>query len=309
MESEFIEWLRSRLPSSPALRLGPGDDAAILRLGDRAECVVTVDMLNDGVDFELSKVEPRRVGRKALAVNLSDLAAMAARPLAIVVAAVLPRQGGKQLAIELFEGMLPLAERYQVAIAGGDTNSWDGPLAISITAIGELTEHGALLRSGARPGDRILVTGAFGGSILGHHFDFEPRVHEALRLQADYTLHAGIDVSDGLTCDLNHICTESRCGAIVDIDQVPVSPAACRLATERADGISSLEHALGDGEDFELILAVPPATARELIDAQPIGAMLTDIGEFTTETGLRQRDANGLISPLIPRGYEHRFNP
>jgi thiamine-monophosphate kinase len=260
-------------------------------------------MLNDGIDFDLARVEARRVGRKALAVNLSDLAAMAARPLAIVAAVVLPRSGGRELARQLFEGMLPLAERYQVAIAGGDTNSWDGPLAISITAIGEVTEHGPLLRSGARAGDRIVVTGRFGGSLLGHHFDFEPRIHEALRLKADYPLHAGIDVSDGLSRDLAHICEESRVGAIVDVESVPISPAAFQMD----DGRTPLEHALGDGEDFELVLAVPPEAARELIDSQPIGVQLTDIGEFTAELGLRQRDGAGVVRPLEPRGYEHRF--
>ena len=303
MEFEFIAWLRSRLPQSPLLRLGPGDDAAILRLGDRAECVVTVDMLNEGIDFELGRVAARRIGWKALAVNLSDLAAMAARPLAVVVAVVLPRSGGYELAVELFEGMLPLAERYQVAIAGGDTNSWDGPLAISVTAIGELTEHGPLLRSGARPGDRILVTGSFGGSILGHHLDFEPRVHEALRLKADFPLHAGIDVSDGLSRDLGHICEESHLGAIVDVDQVPIAPAAFQLD----DGRTPLEHALGDGEDFELVLAVPPDAARELVDSQPIGVSITDIGEFTAEPGLRQRNSAGEVAPLAPSGFEHSF--
>ena len=303
MESEFIAWLRSRLPSSPILRLGPGDDAAILRLGHFAECVVTVDMLNDGVDFHLGRDEPRRIGRKSLAVNLSDLAAMAAKPLAIVVAVVLPTHGGRELAVELVEGMLPLAERYQVAIAGGDVNSWDGPLAISITAIGQVTEHGPLLRSGARPGDRIIVTGAFGGSILGHHLDFEPRMHEALRLNADYPLHAGIDVSDGLARDLAHICEESNVGAIVDVDRLPISPAAYQMN----DGRSPLVHALGDGEDFELVLAVPPDVARDLIESQPIGVPLTDIGEFTVELEFRQRNSNGQLAMLEPTGFEHRF--
>ena len=285
------------------MRLGPGDDAAILRLGDRAECVVTVDMLNDGIDFELGRVDPRRIGRKALAVNLSDLAAMAARPLAIVVAVVLPKRGGRELAWQLFEGMLPLAERYQVAMAGGDTNSWDGPLAICITAIGEVTGHGPLLRSGARPGDRILVTGAFGGSLLNHHLDFEPRVQEALLLNADYSLHAGIDVSDGLARDLAHICEESRTGAVVDIDRVPIAPAAYQMQDER----TPREHALCDGEDFELVLAVPPEVARDLIASQPIGVPLTDIGEFTAELGLRQRSSTGLITALARNGFEHNF--
>ena len=176
------------------------------------ECVITVDTLTDHVDFELDRVDPRRMGRKALAANLSDLAAMAARPLAGVIALALPRTSGLELAVQLYEGLLPLAERHSLAIAGGDTNSWDGPLAVSITLIGAVTSRGPLLRSGAKPGDRIVVTGAFGGSILGRHLDFEPRVDEALLLAERYQLHAGIDVSDGVSVDLGHLVEESRCG-------------------------------------------------------------------------------------------------
>ena len=126
MERDFIAWLRERLPPHPLLLLGPGDDAAVLNMKGVGECVITVDLLTDQVDFILAEVDPRRIGRKALAVNLSDLAAMAAVPLAAVIAVALPRQGGRELAVQLYEGILPLAEKYKVAIAGGDTNSWDG---------------------------------------------------------------------------------------------------------------------------------------------------------------------------------------
>ena len=234
MESDFIAWLRDRLPPHPQLRLGPGDDAAILRLADRAECVVTVDLLTDGVDFDLATIDARRAGRKALAVNLSDLAAMAAKPVAAVIALALPRQGGQQLAVELYEGLIPLADRYGTAIAGGDTNSWDGPLAISVTAIGEVTARGSLLRSGAKPGDRIIVTGEFGGSIFGKHLDFDPRVEEALLLNERYTLHAGIDCSDGLSLDLSRLAAESTCGAAIEPGRIPVSAAASQLAAKVA---------------------------------------------------------------------------
>ena len=108
---------------------------------------------------------------------------MAAQPMAAVIALVLPKQNGMQLAQALFEGMLPLAEKYNLAIAGGDTNSWDGPLVVSITLLGKVTERGPLRRGGARPGDRILATGSFGGSILGRHFDFEPRVERSIALK------------------------------------------------------------------------------------------------------------------------------
>jgi thiamine-monophosphate kinase len=200
---------------------------------------------------------------------------------------------------------LPLAEKYDLAIAGGDTNSWDGPLAISITLLGKVTEHGVLQRNGARPGDRIVVTGAFGGSILGRHLDFEPRVWDALALNAGYELHAGTDVSDGLSCDLAHILQESRCGAVLDTDAVPLAADAFRLAEQRADGSTALDHALGDGEDFELILAVPPEDAKRMLAEQPASAPLTDIGEFVAEPGLWQRDHTGRRQPLTPQGWEH----
>ena len=148
MESDLIAYLRRRLPPHPLLKLGPGDDAAVLRISPGPDCVVSVDLLTDGVDFELSRIDPRRAGYKALAVSLSDLAAMASRPLAAVIAVALPRQGGMDLAVQLYEGLIPLAERYQLALAGGDTNSWDGPLVISVTALGTLSERGPLRRAG-----------------------------------------------------------------------------------------------------------------------------------------------------------------
>lgn len=315
MESEFIAWLRDRLPVPDNSLFGPGDDAALLPCGPTGKCLATVDLLNDGVDFILAETDARRVGRKALAVNLSDIAAMAGRPTAALVALALPRQGASQadgkhlsaleLAIELYEGILPLAERYGVAIAGGDTNCWDGPLAISITVWGDITSHGPLRRDGAKPGDQILVTGSFGGSILGRHFDFEPRVDDALLLHERYNIHAGMDVSDGLSLDLSRLATESRCGAEVLLDQVPVSPAARELAQSRGDGVSPLDHALSDGEDFELLLAVPPKEAQRLLREQPLAVPLTSIGRCTTERGLWQIDSAGNRKPLPPLGYEH----
>ena len=332
MEQQFIAWLRERLPPHPLLLLGPGDDAAVLRMTGIDECVVTVDLLTDQVDFILDQADPRRVGRKALAVNLSDLSAMAARPLAAVLAVALPRHGGGALAVALYEGLLPLAEKYGLAIAGGDTNSWDGPLVITATLLGQVTARGPLRRGGARPGDRIVVSGAFGGSILGRHFDFEPRVNEALLLNERYELHAGMDVSDGLTLDLSRLIAESRVGAIVDTDRVPIHDDARRLARIKGDSPhlcaapsgpfrqmgtgyplgafysrTPLEHALGDGEDFELLLAVEPGDARRMLAEQPLDAALTDIGEITAAGGLWQREAGGPPRPLTPTGWEHKL--
>ncbi|MGD0516115.1 MAG: thiamine-phosphate kinase [Thermoguttaceae bacterium] len=309
MESALIAWLRERLPPHPLLRLGIGDDAAVLSMAGVEQCAITVDALTDHVDFELSHGDdPRRVGRKALAVNLSDLAAMAAEPLAGVVALVLPKQNGMNLAQALFEGMLPLAEKYNLALAGGDTNSWDGPLVISITLLGKVTQRGPLRRGGAKPGDRILAIGSFGGSILGKHFDFQPRVEEALLLNQRYQLHAGIDVSDGLSIDLARMAKESGCGAILQTDAIPIADEARLLSQQRPDGLSPLDHALGDGEDFELLLAAPPDDAQRILADQPLDVQITDIGEFIAEPGLWQREAGNPKKPLVPQGWEHDFN-
>ncbi len=260
-------------------------------------------------------------------MSLSDLAAMAAKPVAAFVAVALPRSGGMALARSLSEGLAPLAARYGVAIAGGDTNSWDGPLVISTTAIGTVTPRGPLLRSGAKPGDRIVVTGEFGGSILGKHLDFEPRIEEALLLNERYTVDAGMDCSDGLSLDLSRLTAESRCGAVLDLSRIPISAAARQLdADEKGSGVfftnavgatpvsgekdsRSLGHALSDGEDFELILAVPPDDAARMIADQPLaGAPLTDIGEFIDDAGLWELLPGGQRRPLSPRGFEHALD-
>ena len=155
MELEFIRWLREHVPRHPSAPLGLSDDAALISLAGRSDVVVTIDTTTDGVDFRLATDDPRRIGRQALAANLSDLAAMAARPVAAVISLVLPRDGaGKteplQLAIALYEGLLPLAAEFDVAIAGGDVNSFDGPLVISVTALGQTSGRGPLLRSGGQ---------------------------------------------------------------------------------------------------------------------------------------------------------------
>jgi thiamine-monophosphate kinase len=305
MELEFIRWLGEHLQPHPNLLLGPGDDAAILRMSQSDGCVITVDLLTDRVDFELDRVDAARIGRKALAVNLSDLAAMAARPLAAVIALALPREQALPLAKRLYQGLLPLAEEFNVAIAGGDTNCWNGPLVISVTAVGEVVAGRPLLRSGARAGDKIVVTGKFGGSILGHHFDFQPRVQEALWLADRYPLHAGIDCSDGLSLDLWRLAEASGCGAELHASKIPLADAAHELAARASDGRAALDHGLGDGEDFELILAVPPESAGEMIARQELACGLSEIGGFVPERGLWLVDESGTRRPLVPQGFMH----
>src|SRR5438094_8080984 len=141
-EFAYIDWLRRRTPSDPRVLLGPGDDTAALAWASGAPCLVTTDMLLEGSCFRLAEAGPRRVGRKAMAVNLSDIAAMAGRPVAAVVSVGLPRQGGRALAEELYLGLREVADEFATAIVGGDTNTWDGPLVISVTLLGEVTARG-----------------------------------------------------------------------------------------------------------------------------------------------------------------------
>ena len=306
MERQFVEELRLRLSGHPQLLLGIGDDAAVLQLAKRSDCVVTSDLLADGTHFRLPSDDLRRVGRKALAVNLSDLAAMAARPVAVVVSLLLPQDNALRTARLLYEGMLPLAERFGVSVAGGDTNCWNGALAISITAIGETTARGSLRREGAQPGDHLLVTGSLGGSRLGKQFEFVPRVAEALHWHRQFDLHAGIDISDGLAIDLHRLCHASRCGAEIDLPLVPISDAAQSWALASGTGKSPLEHALSDGEDFELLMAMAPEVAGTMLhEQQSADCPLTHIGRVTAEPGLRARDAAGTIVDLPISGYEH----
>jgi thiamine-monophosphate kinase len=313
MELEFIEWLRAHVPADPRARLGLRDDAAILSSPQGGETIVTTDLLTDGVDFQLGTHEPRRIGRQALAANLSDLAAMAAKPQAAFVSLALPRGGGAnrgalELAIALYEGLLPLAAEFDVTIAGGDTNTYDGPLVISVTAIGEITGLGPLTRSGGRAGDWLLVTGALGGSILGHMLDFTPRIREAILLHERFELHAGIDISDGLALDASRLAKESGCGAVLYIDKVPISPDAIQLSeTDCAADIhaAALQHALSDGQDFELLIAASPETARKILREHPVDCPITHVGELAAEPGLWQRTATGERTPLEAIGWRH----
>jgi thiamine-monophosphate kinase len=292
-EFAYIDWLRQRTPPAAGVLVGPGDDTAVLRPPTRPQ-LVTTDMLLDGSCFILAEAGPRRVGRKAIAVNLSDIAAMAGVPTAAVVSVGLPRTGGRELAEGLYLGMREMADAFGVPLVGGDTNSWDGPLTISLTMLGEATDRGPVLRSGAKIGDWVMVTGPLGGSIRGHHLDFTPRVREALALHEAADLHAMIDLSDGLAKDLHHICEESRCGAVLFAGAIP-----CNAA-------SGVDEALTDGEDFELVFAVSPGDGGRLLRDQPIpGLRLHHIGEIVADG--YWLDRNGAREPLAPRGYEHRL--
>lgn len=301
MEQSFVAWAKMRARRLPQIKLGIGDDAAILA-GTGEDCVVTTDTLMDGVHFHLKEVSGERIGRKLISVNLSDLAAMAAEPVAVFLSLCLPRSSSQQLAADIYEGVCQVAERHQVAVAGGDTNCWDGPLVVGLTAIGKTVGGVAWLRSGALPGDAIIVTGPLGGSILGKHLDFEPRINLARLIRGQIPIHAAMDISDGLSTDLLRMCDASHCGAVLDLATVPVTEQAIQLSA--TTGKTPVEHALGDGEDFELLLAVAESDLPKLTEL--IGqSQCHKVGTFTSRTGLWAREGSR-IRQLPVTGYVHQ---
>ena len=302
-EFELIEWIRARSGGSGAVPLGIGDDAAVLR-AQRGDLLVTTDLLMEGTHFDLSVASARDVGRKCLAVNLSDIAAMAGRPLAAFVSVALPRSGGRALAEDLYAGMWPLAEEYGVVIAGGDTNSWDGPLVVNVCVAGEPTGTGAVKRTGARPGDWLLVTGPLGGSLAGRHLTFSPRLNEAMLLHAATDLHAMLDISDGVASDVRHLLRSGELGCMIDANGVPIH-ADVDAGLEPAERLC---RALCDGEDFELLLAVSPEDGASLLEKPPEGVSLWKIGEVTTDDRRLLREVDGSVHPLMSGGWEHRVS-
>jgi len=302
-EFALIEWMRSRVRPHPRLTLGIGDDTASIRFPEPTDCLLTVDMLMEGVHFTFPPHSPYQVGRKALAVNLSDIAAMAGRPLAVVSSIVCPSDRNSQLAQELHTGLQELADEFNVAVAGGDTNTWQGPLVISVTLLGETTQGAAVYRSGARVGDWIMTTGSFGGSLSGKHTEFQPRINEAVELHKTVSLHAMLDVSDGLAADLHHLLDESDVGAVLSADAIPISDIASNLT----DGRTPLEHALGDGEDFELLFCVSSQDGQKLLAEPPFDVPLSHIGEIVPSGTREIVDAIGNRQPLPRAGWKHLF--
>ena len=304
-EFDYIDWLKKRVYPGRQTTIGIGDDCAGFRFTEGREALITTDMLLDGSCFILADAGPVAVGRKALAVNLSDIAAMAGIPKAAVINLALPRKDGANIAKGLFEGIEILAKEFDVEIIGGDTNTWNGPLAISITLFGE-SEGPPVRRNGAKVDDWIFVTGPLGGSILGKHLTFTPRVKEALYLARNYPIHAMIDLSDGLSRDLHHICEMSHCGAQVRRDWLPVSEAAAELVRLRRGPVdtSGVNHALHDGEDFELCFTVDPEVGKTIACRPELG---THVGFIVPEGRYELLLGPTAPTPFPIAGYEHAF--
>jgi len=305
-EFRLIESFRSAIGKTPQVLTGIGDDTAVVERSV-GHILLAADMLLEGVHFDLATATPFQVGRKVLAVNLSDVAAMAGRPKYALVSLALPRQlsesHGEDFAGQLFEGILSLAREFRTIIVGGDTNSWDGPVVINVAIVGEVPSGEAITRCGAKSGDWIFVTGSLGGSITGHHLNFTPRVNEALALREACHLTSMIDVSDGLVADLYHILEESNAGAILDATSLPISDAAAAAAVD--DDRTPLEHALGDGEDFELLFTVPPEDGQRLASSNPLAISLSHIGEIVDGDSCRLREESGTETTLPRLGWSH----
>jgi thiamine-monophosphate kinase len=226
--------------------------------------------------------------------NLSDCAAMACLPAAAVATAALPRGPPLADAPELHAGMTEAAAPFDCPIVGGDTATWDGKLALSVTILGKSAGVKPIVRCCAKAGDGIYVTGPLGGSILGRHMTFEPRIAIARKLASLNTVTAMIDLSDGLSRDLGHICRASHVGAVVMASLVPVHEDAIEM---RRDGRTPLEHALHDGEDYELLFTGRPA----------FYFASTRVGTITEEPGIFLQTAAGEREALEARGWEHRM--
>ncbi|QDT03278.1 Thiamine-monophosphate kinase [Rubripirellula lacrimiformis] len=300
MEQSFLAYLRGRCRSLPQVSVGIGDDAAVIEpvVGQQIACV---DQIIDGVDFLSDQHSLGDVGFKSMAINLSDVAAMGAVPTSALVTLALPKSNATRIAGEVYEGIFEAATQFKVAIAGGDLSTYDGPLAISVTLLGHVPAGGAWLRSGAGEGEAILVTGPVGGSIRGRHMRPNPRVELAAKLRELVQVTAAIDISDGLSLDLDRLLAKSDVGCELKIDTIPIHDDAIELS--KTSGRTPFQHAWSDGEDFELIVTMSQSDADKVL-ATDVGATLTQIGTTTSRTGLWKLE-NGRHERLSPQGYVH----
>lgn len=294
-EWAFLQWLKDT--DRPGVRIPIGDDAAGLDLPPRGPLLWALDTIVAGVHFEWPS-DPRAIGRKALAVNLSDLAAMGARPLGALLGLTLPSPADPQLGQALVQAIRATGAAFGCPLLGGDTVAAAGPLALCVTVLGVPMGEEPIQRSGAKAGDAIVLTGAIGGSIHGRHLHFEPRLAEAETLVGSGALHAMIDVSDGLLVDLHRLADASQLGfALYDRD-LPIH--------EDARG-ESLDQALKDGEDFELLGAVATEGLDDLLRTWPHRTPLRVIGRFLPpECGRLRHGLLGDLRLAERSGYEHR---
>jgi thiamine-monophosphate kinase len=317
-EHALIARIKDRIANPHWVVIGPGDDAAAIEPVRGALDVITTDAQVEGVHFDRRFVPPDAIGHRALAVNLSDLAAMGARPRAALLSLMLP-DGLEVAAFEqIVDGLLALAAQHGVALIGGNITRTPGPLIIDVTAIGSVHPRKALRRDGAKPGDHVYVTGTLadaaaglirlqggdqGGAMAARYCRPTPRVRAGMLLGRNRAASSCMDLSDGLADGVRQIAQASGVGITLDGGAVPIAPSTHQWLVEH--GHDPLDVALRGGDDFELIFTVRPKSAGRLraVRGQVGDLPITRIGGVTREARLIVKDDRGVRD--LPGGYEH----
>jgi len=318
----------------PGLIQGIGDDSAVIETSARAWWHFTTDLLAEGIHFDLKSATLESVGYRAVMANLSDIAAMGAVPRYLLISLAIPKTFKRSHIDELYTGLMKACRPHDVALIGGDTSASKAGLFLSITLVGTTNRRRALFRHGAKVGDHIYVSGTLGDSLAGlkllmsditshplgrrktkfsrshrrflvrRHTHPTARVAEGRWLNDRRLASAAIDLSDGLSGDLRHLCEESRVGAEVELDKIPISP-ACRTYA-RAIGVSPIQLALTGGEDYELLFTVSPRNCDTLErQARTRGYRMTRIGTIRPQRFRIQMTSDGRTQPLPVTSYEH----
>jgi len=288
-EDKLLATLLRGLPLGRDVVRGPGDDCAVTGHA-RAKTwqLLKTDCVIEGIHFR-PREDARKIGWKAMARTISDIAAMGGKPLHALVTLAISPDAELSRAQGVYEGLRKCADRYGVAIVGGETARSPGPLFISVTLTGEVERRACVFREGGKPGDRIFVTGRLGGSLRGRHLTFEPRLEEGRWLARRFQVHAMMDLSDGLGADLPRLARASGCGFRIVEARLPLN-----------EGCTARQ-AISDGEDFELLLALPPREAERLQILWPRkfpALPLTEIGELIEKPSAGKRGK-------LKDGYDH----
>lgn len=308
-ERIFHDWLARRLNTGdPKVIAGCGiDDCAHVDIADISKLALSTDTIVEGTHFD-AEADPLSVGHKAMAAALSDLAASGCKPLWGLVAINMRRGLGDRWAMRMMEGVSACAKLYGMSIVGGDTTSSYGPTSINVTVTGTPYKDNPIRRDQAEPGDLLILTGELGGSILSKHMNPVPRFREIEKILEFVPVKAGMDISDGLSIDISRMLAASNVGAILEEGEIPVSNDARELA--KTSGQSPMAHALSDGEDFELLLAIPSGTWEGLKfewEKTGIKTRLSCIGRIEYDQGLSMANPEGTLTNIVSNGYEHDF--
>jgi thiamine-monophosphate kinase len=300
-EDAIVEWFaRQSKLSEKDFPIGIGDDMAQICLGKDASVLITTDMLIEGVHFQLENATLEEVGYKAIAVSVSDCAAMATLPLAVVVSVAMPIDFGQKELKQIHSGIASSCRKFGCELVGGDITSWKSkePFVISAAMLSRPAGCKPVKRSGAKAGDCICVTGQLGGSDKGRHLEFEPRHIEAMKITSIVNVHSMVDISDGLSSDLNRICAASGTGAIIEAAKIPVS----EPAQKKKDPLNA---ALNDGEDFELLFTLLEDDCKKLLDNWKMKTPLTCIGLINDSGKMQIKMPDGVLKDLEAGGYDH----